>query len=206
MADAITTILRRHGEAPDPALQRCHLAQGFARLILSLASLQRAEARVFALSLAEPEHGAWLAEVEVIRDECAERLALLSDPPVEIEPTAAPLVQAARLMQHWLAARSTYPDEVGAPWLSRAATRMMPRGESRLSWQTGVLLQKGLSLFTQVTGLSAVPREDWASPGDVEAVLPELGWPDPNRAAVSFPGGSTAVALFPGAPRAGAAA
>lgn len=206
MADAITTILRRNGEAPDPALQRCLLAQGFARLILDLASLQRAEARVFALSLAEPEHGAWLAEVEVLRDECAERLALLSDPPVEFEASSAPLVQAARLMQRWLAARSTHPDEVGAPWLSREATRMMPRGESRLSWQTGLLVRKGLGLFAEVTGLNAVPREYWAAPCEVEAALPELGWVDRDRDVVGLPAKSIAVALFPGALRAGAAA
>lgn len=114
MADAITIILRGTGEAPDPALQGCRVAQGFGRLILCLAALQRAEARVFQTSLGDPDHEARLTEVEALWAECSDRLALFAYPPMEPEPAAVPVVRAARLMQGWLAARSTFANQVGA--------------------------------------------------------------------------------------------
>ena len=146
MADAITSILGASGEAPEPALRNSLLALGFAQLILSLESLQRAETRVFNLSLADPAYDAELTRVEDLWADCAARLDLLADLPIATAPAGAPLVQIARLMQGWLLARRTCADQVGAPWLAREASKLIPCGETRLGWQTGLLIKQALSL------------------------------------------------------------
>ncbi len=208
MADLITNILRASGEAPDPALRSSRLAQGFARLILCLTSLQRAEAQVFEMSLADPAYDRELTRVEALWAECAERLDLLSHPPMPSEPALAPIVQTARLMRTWLSARSIYPDTVGAPWLAREASRLIPHGQSRLAWQTGVLIKQALALFSAVTGLSEVTPErmgirqrgrDGAFRGG------GLGFALTGVLSAAL-AGFAAIAVFPGASHAGAAA
>ena len=185
MADALTTILRPSREAPDAALRACPHAQAFARLILCLVALQRAEARFFATSLADASHADRLAACDGLRDDMAARVSRLACLPTDPATAAAPLVSAARLMAAWLEARAAHDDAAGAAFLAREAQALKHRGESAAAWQVGYLVAKALTLFAGVLGLplgngltpiaEAAPRD--GAPSDLPLPLPGHGGP-----------------------------
>ena len=188
MADAVTTILRRAGEVPDPALLRCELAQAFARVILCLRSLQREEAQVLTVATSDPAQAARLTTVSERWAELCARLEFIGELPFTPRHPNKMLMQAVRLMRTGLGALAGRGDDLAADRLVAEDVRLMRQGEGRLARQTALLVREALDLFKAIPGHDRPTSHHWKTRQTHQPARPSLGRADRKahlRAAVA---------------------
>ena len=174
MADALTTILRRAGEVPDPALLNCELAQAFVRVILCLRSLKREEAQALAVSTSDPATAATLNTASERRAELSARLEFIGELPCTPGHPNRMLIHAVRLMRTELGALAGRGNPVGADRLV-AKDVLMLQGDGRLARQTAVLVWEALDLFKAIPGHDRTTPHDWETRQTHQPARPPLG-------------------------------
>lgn len=189
MADAVTTILRRAGEVSDPALSRCELAQAFARVILCLRAVRRADDKVLATSLADPSYAASLTTAKERWAELAIRLEFIDELPFTSGHPNGMLIQVAKVMRTGLCVRAPLDRYIPAASPNVRDVLLMPQGESCLAWQASLLVQEALGLFEAVAGLNRVASGDGGILGQHQAARPLLKQPH-GRTRVATPAGA----------------
>lgn len=152
MADALTTILRRAGEVPDPALLTCELTQAFARVILCLRLLKREEAKVLAVSTSDPVEAAKLNTSSERWAELSARLEFIGELPFTPGHPSGMLIRAVQLIRARLSSRTRRDNQVRVYRLLDEHVRPMPQGEDCLVRQTALLVQEALDLFKAIPG------------------------------------------------------
>lgn len=144
MADALTTILRPTGEAPDATLHGSCIVQAFARAVLCLHGFRRGgtlrgEGRRNTPSVNASD---FFSE---LRAELAARLDLIAEPAVAVAPVEAPLVAASRLMLDNLHLPASGSELLAGTALSPASS-----GDDVCCRQVGYLVSEALSAFARI--------------------------------------------------------
>lgn len=161
MADSLTTILRRAGEVPDPALLDCELAQAFVRVILCLRSLQREEAQVLVISTSDPAQAAMLNTASERWAELCARLEFIGELPFTPGHPNRMLIHAVWLMRTGLCARDGRGNHVRVHQLLAKDIQLMLQGEGRLGRQTALLVREALDLFKAIPGHDCPTSYHW---------------------------------------------
>lgn len=186
MADDLTIILRASGEAPADAL-RTPMGDLFARLVMRLTELRRAEAALFATSFADPAHAARLARSENLWQHVTDLLGDACHTACRRGTADGPLVSAMDLMDRWLQLQpGRVPVDAGAQFAAEAA-RILPRGESVVAYQASFLISLAFDCFRDLCGIDA----DGPRPGSRDASgsggpLSDASWTSPSRPARSL--------------------